>query len=300
VVEAVRALVERSWPDRSARGRRCGGAHVPGLGRLVVVPHPPPRTLRAASDEFQLLRTLLTNRNKRHRQRRFLVQGVRAIEQAIEASWPLDVLLISEDASSRWAGDLPGRAAVGEVLILRRDLLDELSERDEGAEAVLVARMPGHSVASTPWRSGPLVVAEAIKSPGNLGTIIRTAESLGAAGVAVTGHAADLYDPTCVRASTGAIFAMPTAGAASVAEVLEGVPRRAIGLDPAGTSIDDVDLDGDLVLVAGTEATGLSANAEALCETLVSIPMTGTTDSLNVAEAVAIVLAEIARRRRHP
>lgn len=256
------------------------------------------RTLRSANDEYQLLLALLTNRTKRHRQGRFLVHGVRSINLAMTSGWPIASLLVSDTATSRWAQDLLAAAAVPEIIRMADHLLAELSQREEGAEVVAVAETRKIDVAATDWGEGPVVVAEAVQSPGNLGTILRSADALGATGAIVTGHAADPYDPQCVRASTGALFSVPFAAASSVAEVIDAVPGRAVGLHPDGDVLDDVDLSGRVLLLAGTESTGLSRKAIDACDALASIPMTGTTASLNVATAVSIALAEIARRRR--
>lgn len=256
--------------------------------------------IKSRDDEFQLLSALLTNRNKRHRQRRFLVQGVRNLDIALAAGWPFEALLVSESASSRWSTGLIARCedAGVQVIQMAADLLDELSERADGTEAVGVAATVTRSMAEAGSGDGPVIVAEAVKSPGNLGMIVRSADALGAAGIVVTGHAADIYDSQCVRASTGAVFAVPFTSARSVTDVHEGLGRRLVGLHPDGVVIDEVDLGGPIAFVAGTEATGLSRTALELCESLVAIPMSGTTASLNVGTAVAVALAEVARRRR--
>ena len=260
---------------------------------------PAARALRSANDEFQLLEALLTNRKKRKQQGAFLVHGVRTLETALASGWPMRALLISEEAGSRWASQLVERATVPEVIRVPAPLLDRLSQRDEGAEVVGLAEMADRDAALLPVTEGlPVVVAEGIQSPGNLGMILRSAQALGAAGVVVAGHAADPYDPQTVRASTGAMFTMPFAQAASVKEVISSIRARSVGLHPDGETIDDVDLAGPLLLVAGTESTGLSRGALETCDALASIPMTEATASLNVGTAVAIALAEVARRRR--
>jgi len=224
---------------------------------------------------------------------------VRSIDAAIAAGWPLRALLFKDDPVSRWADQLVERTPVAEVIRVEASLLDRLSQREEGAEVIAVAEVKEGDLDSLPAPDKlPIVVAEGVQSPGNLGTIMRSAHALGAAAVVVTGHAADPYDPQTVRASTGALFTLPFAQAASVKDVIDVIPARAVGLHPDGQVIDEVDLSGPLLLVAGTESTGLSRSAVDLCGALASIPMTESTASLNVATAVAIALAEVARRRR--
>ena len=256
------------------------------------------KTLRSANAEFQLLEALLTNRRKRRQQGAFLVHGVRSIDTALDSRWPIRTLLVKESASSRWAHGLLERAPAKEVVRVADALLDRLSQRDEGTEVIAVAEMRDARLSPLELRDGPVVVAEGVQSPGNLGTILRSAQALGAAAVVVTGHAADPYDPQTVRASTGALFTLPFAQAASLKAVMETLPLRAVGLHPDGEVIDGVDLSGPLLLVAGTESTGLSRSALETCDALASIPMTESTASLNVGTAVSVALAEIARRAR--
>jgi TrmH family RNA methyltransferase len=256
------------------------------------------RSISSANAEYQLLAALVGNRSKRHRQRRFLVQGVRAIDAALGSGWPVASVLLSDAAKSAWSRALTERAPGAEVVKVRAALLDQLSQRDEGAEALLVARVqPRSSESLDAATDGPLVIIEAIQNPGNLGTIFRAAAGLGAGGLVLTGHAADPYDPQCVRASAGALFHVPFATAVSLSALSESLRRRLIGLDPGGAAIDEVDLSGRIALIAGNERTGLS-RAALEASTLTAIPTPGPVDSLNVSVAIAIALAEVQRRRR--
>lgn len=256
------------------------------------------RSISSANAEFQLLAALVGNRTKRHRQRRFIVQGVRGIDAALGSGWPVASVLLSDAASSAWSRGLPERATGSEVVQVRAALFDQLSQREDGAEALLVARMPPRPPELLDAAAGePLVVVEAIQNPGNLGTIFRAAAGLGAGGLLLTGHGADPYDPRCVRASAGAIFHIPFATAASLRTASGSLGRRLIGLDPGGAAIDDVDLSGRIALIAGNERTGLSRAARE-SSLLAAIPTPGPVDSLNVSVALAIALAEVQRRRR--
>jgi 23S rRNA (uridine2479-2'-O)-methyltransferase len=263
----------------------------------VTKPRPSDRTIRRPNDEFQLLEALVGNRAKRHHQGRFLVQGVRAIDAALQSGWPVSSVLLSDTARSAWARALVDRAPGAEVVRVGAALLARLSERDEGAEALLVARILDRSPA-TLGGSGLVVVLEGVQNPGNLGTIFRSAAAFGASGLVVTGHCADPYDPRCVRASSGALFAVPFATAPSVATVAKAVAGRVVALHPAGRCLDEVDLSGSIILVAGNERAGLSRTATALSADLASVPVREPVDSLNVAVAVSVALAEIDRRRR--
>ncbi|WP_326595596.1 TrmH family RNA methyltransferase [Streptomyces sp. NBC_01803] len=257
---------------------------------------------------FQQWQAQLTNRTKRHRAGEFLIQGVRPISQAVEHGWPIRALLFDASRSpTRWAGGLL-RDVSAEKIAMAPELLAELGEKDDGApELVAVAEMPPDDLARIPVRPGFLgVVFDRPTSPGNIGTIIRSADSFGADGLVVTGHAADVYDPKAVRASTGSLFALPVVRVPSHREVADwltgarerGVPVTVVGTDESGTTdVAGFDLTGPVLLLIGNETTGLSTAWRELCDTLVRIPMTGSASSLNAANAATVVLYETARQR---
>jgi tRNA G18 (ribose-2'-O)-methylase SpoU len=260
------------------------------------------RRLRSANDEFQLALALLTNRRHRHRQRRFFVEGVRAIDQAVANAWPIESLWTSVGARlSGWATALVESDLAREHVEAEPELMAQLSGKEETSELLAIVEMPPDDLARIRIAADALVVVfDRPVSPGNLGSVIRSADALGAHGVVVTGHAADLYDPQTVRASTGTLFALPCVRAESLdasscwLEPLHVVGSSAHGdVEPAS-----VDLAGPTALVIGNETAGLSRSWREGCDVLVRIPMRGTADSLNAAAAASILLYEADRQRR--
>ena len=150
------------------------------------------------------------------------------------------------------------------------------------------------------------VVLDRPSVPGNIGTVVRSADAFGATAVVVTGHGADPYDPKSVRASTGSLFSLPTVRASGHREVLKwaeslrkaGTPVEILGTDEHGElDVYDCDLHGTKVVVVGNETRGLSAAWREACQHLVRIPIRGTASSLNASLAATIVLYEAARQR---
>jgi tRNA G18 (ribose-2'-O)-methylase SpoU len=251
---------------------------------------------------FQQWEALLTNRSKRHRNREFLVQGVRPITRAVEEGWTVRALLRDEDATSAWSDDL-WAGTDAERVLLSPHLHARLSGREDGAELVAVVEMPEDGVArldDSARRHGPVVVFDRPTSPGNIGTLARSADAFGASALVVTGHAADPYDPQSVRASTGSLFALTVLrvpGPGPVVEHAHAQGYRIVGTDEHGTALADVDLRGRVVVVVGNETTGISSGWRAACDDVASIPMVGTASSLNAAVAGSIVLHEALRQR---
>ena len=251
---------------------------------------------------FQQWEALLTNRSKRHRNREFLVQGVRPITRAVDEGWTVRALLRADGATSTWSDDLWSTTDAERVL-LSPALHARLSGREEGGELVAVVEMPEDGVTrleDSRRPHGPVVVFDRPTSPGNIGTLARSADAFGAAALVVTGHAADPYDPQSVRASTGSLFALTVLrvpGPGPVVEHAHAHGYRIVGTDEDGRPLVDVDLGGRLVIVVGNETHGLSSGWRAACDDVVAIPMVGTASSLNAAVAGSIVLHESLRRR---
>jgi TrmH family RNA methyltransferase len=254
---------------------------------------------------FQQWLASLTNRAKRRQLGEFLVQGVRPVTLAVEHGWPVRALLLAEHRPlSRWAGDLLDRAGEATRVVLAPELLHELGGKDdEVAELLAVVGLPADDLARIP--AGPdmlTVLFDRPAGPGNIGTLIRSADAFGATGVVITGHAADPYDPRAVRASTGSLFAVPVVRVESHAEVVEWarrVPAEILGTDENGErDIWEHDLTGAKVIAIGNETRGLSAGLRSSCDRVLRIPIGGSASSLNAAAAGTVVLYEAARQRR--
>src|SRR5579859_6027880 len=258
---------------------------------------------------FQQWESLLSNRNKRQRAGEFLVQGVRPISLAARFGWPFRALIYdAERPLSQWAQALLRDVDTVRVA-MAPGLLAELGEKTEGGgpELVAVVAMPGDDLDRIEAGADFLgVVLDRPANPGNIGSIIRSADAFGAHGVIVTGHAADVYDPRSVRATTGSLFALPVVRGSShrdlaawvAAQRARGRPIMLAGTDEHGDrDVFDVDFTQPTLLVVGNEAGGLSGMWRELCDVIVSIPMTGSASSLNAAAAATAVLYEVARQR---
>jgi len=197
-----------------------------------------PNTLKVSTRNasFQQWQAQLTNRTKRHRTGRFLVQGVRPITIAVRYGWPIEALLYSAEISSGWASEILRDVRAATHYELTPDLMRELGEKaEQPPELLAVAVMPPDDLDRIPVPPDALlVIMDRPGSPGNVGTLIRSADALGAHGLIVTGHATDLYDPRTVRASTGSLFAIPAvrvAGPGEVSDWIGSVRSRGIPLN---------------------------------------------------------------------
>jgi RNA methyltransferase, TrmH family len=245
----------------------------------------------------------LRARAQRDRSGCFWVEGVRGFVQACDAGLAVE-------------------AVVESPVLLKSDLAQMLARRlaARGTARCRVSPEQFRSISGTPRASGigaivrqrwtPLeqtggiaglcwIVIEHIRSPGNLGTILRTAEAAGAAGVLLVGPHCDPFDPAVVRASMGGLVSLPlvrtTPDALSRWATTRGV--HLVGLAPDGDRLwTDLPPEGEIALVIGEERSGLSEQLRALCKTTARLPMPGRADSLNVGVAAGVMLYELIRR----
>jgi len=245
---------------------------------------------------------LLGDRKHRRREGAFVVEGIQPVWQAVEAGADVEVLVVAPDLlGTPAAGMVAAQEAAGvRVARLTGELFARVSARDgpSGLAAIVRARVPG--LASLPVTPGAVFVAlHEIGIPGNLGTIIRTADAAGGSGVVLIGAAADPFDPAAVRASMGALFAVPVARAAGPAEFFAWAAGSAVTVittsAKARTSFWEAGYPRPLALLLGAEGAGLPDGMLAAGDLQVRIPMTGTAESLNLAVAAGLLLYQARR-----
>lgn len=231
----------------------------------------------------------------------FLAEGARLAREAADLGvWP-DTLLYAAHSLER--GHVRGLISEAEqqgvrVIETSENVLAQVSKRDNPQTVIGAYRQHFNTLDEM---AGALVVAlEGVRDPGNLGTILRTADSVGADGVVLLGETCDPFSVEAVRASMGSIFAMKMARV-SFGELFHY--KQARGATMLGASLKGAALDANLplgervVVLMGNEQSGLPLEMEAACDMLVKLPMRGRADSLNLAIATAVMLYDVWRRR---
>jgi len=246
----------------------------------------------------------LRTRRERDRQGRFLVEGYRELSRALDAGIALEELYVAPDLLlGNNEPELIARAsgAGAEVFEVAAEPFRKASYRDRPEGLLGVARQFPASLAALDLTGTPLLlVAEGIEKPGNLGTMLRTADAAGANGVIVADPATDPFNPNVVRASLGTLFTVPLAVADSDAVIgtLRSAGVSILAATPDGARPHHaVDLTGSVALVVGSEQYGLSAQWLEAADERVVIRMPGRVDSLNAAMAAGILLFEAVRQR---
>ncbi|MBI3438801.1 MAG: RNA methyltransferase [Proteobacteria bacterium] len=231
----------------------------------------------------------------------FLAEGARLAREAADLGvWP-DTMLYAADALQRGqVRELVAQAERNGVRLVETNerLLGSIAKRDNPQTVIGAYRQ---ALTLLDVIDGDLVVAlEGVRDPGNLGTILRTADSVGAAGVVLLGESCDPFSVETVRASMGSIFAVKLARA-SFDDLINYKRKRGaivIGASLKGAALDtERAVDGRAIVLMGNEQSGLPADMEAACDLLVKLPMRGRADSLNLAVATAVMLYDLWRRR---
>lgn len=145
-----------------------------------------------------------------------------------------------------------------------------------------------------------LLIAEHLQDPGNLGTIIRTAEGAGVTGIILSADTVDIYNPKVIRSTMGSIFRMPIVVADDLAEMIDHVKARGISVYGAhldGATFYEKDFTGGCAFLIGNEGNGLSDAISAKADDLIRIPMCGQVESLNAAISTAVIAYEVLRQR---
>lgn len=266
-------------------------------------------TVKSLDNPTVKLARALSRRRDRQRERAFVLEGVRALGEAVAAGAVPRALLICRDligegeAQDRLLVALSElREGVGRnmrVLEVTPEVMKAVSETETPQGIAAIFAFPELAPAET---GTPLIViADGVRDPGNMGTLLRTALGAGVTAVYTTPASVDLYNPKVVRAAMGAHFRVATranVGWDALDELLTGCDAI-WGADADGESVySEVDWKLPAALIVGSEDRGISQEGRERCTGTLAIPLAGGLESLNAAVAAAVMLFEAARQRR--
>ncbi len=262
-----------------------------------------PRQITAFSNPLVKQARGLREKKNRRREGLFLAEGLRILTEAREAGHLPENLFYSDDSHPLVAGLIEATEREGkEAIETSADILHKISGKENPQTVIGIYRALDTALESIDRDEAPLwIVAQALRDPGNIGTILRTGDAVGSGGLILVDDCADPFSVEAVRASMGALFTQRIA-TATWGEFIAWL-RRGPG-ELIGTSLA-ADLDYQqpryrqpAFILVGNEQAGLSAEHEAACDLLVKIPMAGKADSLNAAVATAVMAYEVVNQRR--
>lgn len=230
------------------------------------------------------------------------IESVRTIEEAIRSGLRFRAVFFAESAQPRAGRLLPQFSANVEVLLLPDDVFQSVVATETPQGVAALVRLKTHKLEDLLAAPEPLIVAAAgVQDPGNLGTIMRSAEAFGAAGLLVGAGTVSPYNPKVVRASAGSLFRLPVVGVEFPA-VLSALRDHGLKLlatsSHKGTAVEEAELTGGVVVLIGNEGAGLPKEIMRQVDGQVSIPHAPGVESLNAGMAASIVLYEASRQRR--
>jgi RNA methyltransferase, TrmH family len=243
----------------------------------------------------------LQRRKMRESQGFFLAEGVRVAEELAASDVDLHLAVVTTSLGDNPRGAalrraLEGRCATREV---GEHELEKLAATDQPQGVLVVGRTPAARLDRVQLETRALLlIADAVQDPGNLGTLIRIADAFAAAAVLTLPGTVDLWNPKVVRAGAGSSFHLPLIAADhdAVREWLQKNEFEVVGAAAEGEPAEGKQYERRIALIVGNEGAGLSAPARSLVTRLVSVPMPGRAESLNVAVASGILMYILARR----
>jgi TrmH family RNA methyltransferase len=235
------------------------------------------------------------------------IEGVRIVEEAIRSGLRFRAVFFKESAQNLAERLLPQIGANVETLLLPDKLFDDSVPTETPQGVAALVRLKKFSLADVMERLqvGPVIVLAGLQDPGNLGTILRSAEAFGSAGVVLGEGTVSPLNSKVIRASAGSVFRLPVIvrkNAGGLEEISARLREQSVRLiatsSHKGTSIDQVNLTGPAAVFVGSEGAGLPRTVLAQADELIAIPHTPQVESLNAGVAGSIVLYEAARQRR--
>jgi TrmH family RNA methyltransferase len=256
--------------------------------------------------EFQIIEALKLNRVKRAMNHEIFVEGIESIKQLMKAGMEI-TRIITTDEKSSWAKEIIKQHEERngpKIIEMEDDLYRKLCDRGDPSEMLVTAAITAKKPDSLALPENPFIlVLDRPSDTGNLGSIIRSANSFGVDAVLIIGHAADIWDPKTIRASLGSVFFTTPVqlGSLKELETLIKSAKARFGIEVWGTdSGGAISLAGEilkrpLMLILGNEAKGMSLGLKRLCDGIMGIPISGNVNSLNLASAASIFMWEVCR-----
>ena len=255
---------------------------------------------------FQEILALKDNRTKRFANKKFFVEGVQNIKDAISNDWKISAFIFcNQPKLSAWAKSVLKYAQT--CYELTEELMQKLSDKDEVSELLAIVEMKEQSLNINNLKNPLFLLFDRPSKKGNLGTIIRSADALFVDQIFFTGHSVDIYDHTVITSSMGSFFKVPfkfIEKNEDFEQIIKMLKSKYKNFQIVGTSlqatqsVDECNFKKPTLLLIGNEAKGLSNYYNEIADELVKINMRENIDSLNVANAASICLYEINRQRK--
>lgn len=246
----------------------------------------------------------LKRKKERWQKKLYLIEGVKIIEEYIKWVGVPEYILFSDELFSVTGGEelLKKIGNCHELIKIPNNLLRELTDTENPQGILGVAKFNDTKYEELlKGKNKFVIILDELQDPGNVGTIIRTADAFGASGVVLTNNCVDVYNPKVVRATMGSLFHIPIVFADNKIDIISRFKNDDITIYSTSLEgekyIHETDLTENIAIIIGNEANGVSNELIKISDYLIKIPMCGKAESLNAAVASSVAMYEVARQR---
>lgn len=252
----------------------------------------------ASNDKIKDVKKLVKSSKERYEQGVYIVEGIRMFREIPEKS--ITDVYVSESFYANNT-DLVETCGV-EVCVVSDKVFNGISDTGTPQGIMAIVKMNKWSLDDVLGEDTFVIIAERLQDPGNLGTIMRTAEAAGATGIILSSDSVDVYNPKVVRSTMGSIFRVPVYVSEDLAIDIDKIKEKGViiyGAHLKGQDFYDKDFKNACGFLVGNEGKGLSDEISSKADDLLKIPMKGKVESLNAATSVAVISYEVLRQRRY-
>lgn len=247
----------------------------------------------------------LKRKKERWNRKLYIIEGVKIIDEYIEYIGKPELIFISDALFTVTGGiELFNKiSGYGDNLIkITHRILEDLSDTENPQGIIAVANFNECKIEEVfVGKNNFIIVLDEVQDPGNLGTIIRTADAFNASGIILTDNCVDLYNPKVIRGTMGSLFHIPIFIAENKVEIINYLKDRGITIYSTYLQgknyINKIDMTKDVAIIIGNESRGISKELLELSDYTLKIPMHGKAESLNAAIAASVIMYEVARQR---
>ena len=252
--------------------------------------------------EYQIIKALKTNREKRNKSQEIFIEGIECVKQAVNANIGITRIITPRiDKLSGWGKELIAKNENAGIIEMTEPLFSGLCDKSNPSELLITAKMRRYELNDISNEKPFIIVFDRPSDYGNLGSLIRSANAFCADGVFLTGHGIDVYESKVIRASLGSVFFTKVVLIESMNILKEYIESQktknnmlVVGTDSAGEcSLSSVKIVRPVMVIIGNEAKGMSVRLKELCDKIIRIPMGGNVNSLNVSCAASVVMWQV-------
>lgn len=258
--------------------------------------------IRITSISNQIIKEVRSLRNKKGRisAQSILLEGYRLVKEAVDSGAEIRYFIVSDSFLTKEEFFLPQVSNI-RVVQVPDELFGRISETQTPQGIIAVAKVPIYNQKDIIKNASQVIVLENLQDPGNLGTIIRSADACGFDAVLLSKESADPYNPKVIRSTMGSIFHIPVIIVEDIYQVLDDLKARKVFLAAAHTRDAlpcwNADMSGNVAIIIGNEGNGLSDMIIEKADRTIMIPMTGRAESLNASAAASMLIYECMRQR---